>query len=196
MPAGITGKVAHVHALLSLALVVASQTPEPQAARPTEALRESRFALHFTPLTLIAASLWVEADVHLARGVSLFANVGGGILRQLGWDGGLRIYPSGSHLVGFYVDLRYSGFGLPEYALWMHGPGLQLGYSWKLKGVAIALGAGLTTFFLLNRGDPRALFLEQPPVETDFFILAGVGRPGVDRPAVMPTLRVAIGPWF
>ena len=185
--------------LLALALSVAAQVPAPvdaPKAKPSVELPESRFALNFTPLTLIAASLWVEGDLHLARGVSTFVNVGGGFLRQFGWDAGLRYYTSGAHLVGFYIDLRYSGFALPEFALWMHGPGVQLGYSWKLKGFSLAVAAGITTFFQLNRGDPNATFLGQAPIESDFLVLAGVGRPGGDHRLVMPPLRVAIGPWF
>ncbi len=193
-----------VHVLLALAISLTAQAPaatppdvlEAARTKPGEQLDESRFALNFTPLTLIAASLWIEGDLHLAKGVSIFANVGGGALRQFGWDAGLRYYASGSHLVGFYVDLRYSGFGLPEFALFMHGPGVQLGYSWKLKGVALAIGAGLTTFFELSAGRSNAIFLGVPPVEADVFILAGVGRPGREHPSVMPALRFAIGPWF
>ncbi len=190
--------------LLSLALAQATpaasapQVDRASVMRPSAkpALRPSRFALHFTPLTLFALSVWVEGDLHLAGGVSVFVNVGGGALKQLGGDAGLRFSSTGSHLEGFYFDLRGSTFGLPEFGMWMAGPGLQLGYSWKFDGFALALGVGLTTFFLLDRGAPNATFLDNQPVATDFFILAGVGRPGPEQPAVMPALRVAIGPWF
>ena len=77
---------------------VAQPKPPPVPKKP------SSFGLLFHPLNLFALSLWVEGDLHLASGASLFVNAGGGFLGQLGWDAGFRYYSSGQHLEGFYLD--------------------------------------------------------------------------------------------
>lgn len=202
--------------IAALALVLTTtppliQAPEPTAPPPTyapvrrfdvkqpkkaEPLKDSRFGLIFHPFNVFALALWVEGDLHLAGGVSVFANVGGGFLGQFGWDAGLRYFINGTHLEGFYIDARNSGFSLPAHELWMTGPGVQLGYSWRTPAITIAIAAGFTTWFNLNVGRPSAQFLGVAPIEADVLIFPGVARPGPETPAVAPTIRLAIGPWF
>ncbi len=186
--------------LLALTLCAAPASPEAPEAEPvltsTPTLRPARFGLHFFPATLFALALWVEGDLHLGGGVSLFANVGGGALKQVGWEGGLRLYAGGEHLNGLYADVRFSGFCLPEYGLLMAGPAAHFGHSWKLAGYSVAVGVGFTTYFTLHAGRPGVNFMGAAPIEGDLILLPGVARGPVDRPAVMPAVRFAIGPWF
>lgn len=169
------------------------QVAEPKKAEP---LRESRFGLLFHPANIFALALWVEGDLHLASGVSFFANVGGGFLGQFGWDGGLRYYIGGKHLEGLYVDVRSSGFGLPAHGMWMTGPGVQLGFAFRTPAIAFSVAAGFTTWFNLNIGPTTTRFLGSLPVEADVMLFPGISRPGPEVPSVAPTLRFAFGPWF
>ena len=169
---------------------VAQPKPPPLPKKP------SSFGLMFHPLNLFALSLWVEGDLHLASGASLFVNAGGGFLGQLGWDAGFRYYSSGQHLEGFYLDLRGSVFSLPAHTVWMAGSGVQLGYTWRTPAIVVAVAFGVTTWFNINAGTTSAQFLGSAPVEGDVMLFPGVSRPGSDRPSVQPTVRLAIGPWF
>lgn len=159
-------------------------------------LKDSRFGLLFHPVNVFALALWVEGDLHVASGFSVFANVGGGFLGQFGWDAGVRYYIGGKHLDGLFIDLRNSGFGLPQYGMWMTGPGLQFGYAIRTPIFSFSLSAGFTTWFNINIGSSGTQFLGVPPVEAPVVFFPGISRPGPELPAVAPTLRFAFGPWF
>ncbi|MGV3620877.1 MAG: hypothetical protein ACO1OB_08670 [Archangium sp.] len=179
----------------------APQLPPPRRSfevkqpKKPEPMKDSRFALLFLPANVFALSLWVEGDLHLASGVSVFAAVGGGFLGQFGWDAGFRYYVAGTHVEGLYIDVRNSGFGLPQYGLWMTGPGVQLGYSFRTSLFVFQIAAGFTTWFNINVGR-NAQFLGTPTVEAPLILFPGITRPSPEVPAVAPTLRFSFGPWF
>ncbi|MFZ5442662.1 MAG: hypothetical protein ACOZQL_21815 [Myxococcota bacterium] len=158
-------------------------------------LPPARLALFFAPLSGFALTLWLEADLHLASGVSLFANVGGGPLGQLGGDAGLRYYIGGSPFEGFSLDARASVFSLPAQGLVMMGPGLQLQHGWRVGSLAISVGLGFTTWYGLERGSQQPFF-GATPTDADVIVFPGLSQPPVDRPGVQPTVRLSLGPTF
>lgn len=184
---------------LPAAAPVASPPPrrsfEVKKKPPEVPLADSRFGLLFHPANVFALALWVEGDLHVASGFSVFASVGGGFLGQFGWDAGIRYYIGGKHLDGLFIDLRNSGFGLPQYGMWMTGPGLQFGYAIRTPLFSFNIAAGFTTWFNINVGQ-NPMFLGTPTVEAPIMLFPGISRPGPEIPAVAPTLRFAFGPWF
>jgi hypothetical protein len=147
-------------------------------------------------LSLFSLSFWVEADIALTGGLDLFANVGGGPLGQFGFDAGLRYYVLGSSLDGFYVDVRGSGFSLPGRGLWMFGPGLMIGHSWRVKRFTLQLAIGATTWFAASRAGPTETFIVGPIADAEVIVFPGISQPPEGRPGVSPTVRVSLGPWF
>lgn len=162
---------------------------------PEPPLKDSRFGLLFHPANVFALALWVEGDLHVASGFSVFASVGGGFLGQFGWDAGVRYYIGGTHLDGLFIDFRNSGFGLPQYGMWMTGPGMQFGYAIRTPLFSFNIAAGFTTWFNINIGS-GSQFLGTAPVEANVILFPGIARPGPESPAIAPTLRFAFGPWF
>ena len=163
---------------------------------PPEPLGPASLGLYFAPLSLFSLSFWAEADIALTGGLDVFANIGGGPLGQFGFDAGLRYYVLGSSLDGFYVDLRGSGFGLPGRGLWMFGPGLQIGHGWRVKRFTLSIAIGATTWFAASRAAPTEVFIVGPVTDAEVIVFPGVTQPPEGRPAVQPTVRVSLGPWF
>lgn len=161
-------------------------TPNPPAS----------FALYFAPLNLFALTLWVEGDLHLAEGVSVFANVGGGPLGQFGGDLGFRYYVLGKPFEGFYLDVRASAFSLPAAPMAMVGPGAQLGHGWRFGRFALSIGLGFTTWYGVVRGPPTTSLLGTFITDADIILFPGFTQPSSDRPGVSPTLRISLGPTF
>lgn len=170
----------------------------PLAARrgPPPPPPPAKLGLTFSALGFLAAGVWLEADVPLAGGFDLFANVGGGPFGQFGFDVGGRLYVSGSSLDGFFVDARFTTFALPAGGLWMGGPGVLIGHSWRIWRLALAIAVGTTTFVSFSPAAPGTVFFGASPVEADVLALPGFTQPFADRPAIHPTLRLAVGPWF
>ncbi|MFT3710773.1 MAG: hypothetical protein QM817_24375 [Archangium sp.] len=167
-----------------------------RARRPEVIIPPARFALWFSPLSLFGLSLWVEPELHLAEGVSIFLNVGGGFLGQLGGDLGVRYAVSGKPFEGFYLDARASVFSLPAAGLVMMGPGLQLGHAWRTPRLALSIALGFTTWLGVARANPTALFVGNPVVDADVILLAGVSQPHAGQAGVQPALRFTFGPTF
>lgn len=163
---------------------------------PPEPLGPAALGLFFSPSGIFSLSLWVEADVALTGGLDVFANVGGGPLGQFGFDVGLRYYVLGTSLDGFYVDVRGSAFSLPAFGLWMAGPGLQIGYGWRIKRFTLSIAVGVTTWYGLRRADPGAVFAGTVPTDADVIIFPGLMQPPEGGAGVQPTVRVSLGPWF
>ena len=179
------------------------QVPVPQPrvrlrpqAPPPEPLPPATLGLFFSPMSLFALGLFVEGDLALTGGLDVFANIGGGPLGQFGFDAGLRYYVLGTSLEGFYLDLRGSGFGLPDSKMWMFGPGLQIGYGWRVKRFTLSIAAGVTTWYSASRWDGSRQFFLLTPVDDEIIIFPGFTQPPPGRPGVQPTLRVSLGPWF
>ena len=163
---------------------------------PPELLAPATLGLFFAPLSLFSLSFWVEADLALVGGLDVFANVGGGPLGQFGFDAGLRYYVMGSSLDGFYIDVRGSAFSLPAHGLWMFGPGLQLGHSWRVKRFTLSIALGVTTWYATSRARTTDFFIVSTVTNGDLIIFPGLTQPFADRPAVQPTVRISLGPWF
>lgn len=179
------------------------QVPVPQPrvrlrpqALPPEPLQPATLGLFFSPMSLFALGLFVEGDLALSGGLDVFANIGGGPLGQFGFDAGLRYYVLGTSLEGFYLDLRGSGFGLPDSKMWMFGPGLQIGYGWRVKRFTLSIAAGVTTWYGASRWDGSRQFFLLTPVDDEIIIFPGFTQPPPGRAGVQPTLRVSLGPWF
>ncbi len=171
--------------------------PRPRSQPPPPVpLEPARFGLFFSPLSLFSLSFFLEGDLALAGGFDIFANVGGGALGQFGFDAGLRHYVLGTSLDGFYFDVRGSGFGLPASGLWMFGPGVQLGYGWRVKRFTLSIAIGVTTWYGVSRWDGSRQFFSSNTVDEDIIVFPGFTQPPVGRPAVQPTVRVSLGPWF
>lgn len=183
--------------------------PPPPATQPTPGvlidrakpkpppLPPARLALYFAPVSLFSLTLWLEADLHLVAGVSVFANVGGGPLGQLGGDAGLRYYIGGTPFEGFALDAHASIFSLPAHGLVMAGPGLQLLHGWRVGRLALSVGLGFTTWYRVS----GATFFGQQffgatPSDADVIVFPGISQPPADHPGVQPTIRVSLGPWF
>lgn len=163
---------------------------------PPELLAPATLGLFFAPLSLFSLSFWVEADLALVGGLDVFANVGGGPLGQFGFDAGLRYYVNGSSLDGFYVDARASGFALPGSALWMLGPGLQIGHGWRIKRFTLSIAVGVTTWYGLSRATVSNSFIFGSTVDAEVIAFPGISQPPAGRAGVQPTVRVSLGPWF
>ncbi len=163
---------------------------------PPEPLAPARFGLFFSPMSIFSLSLFVEGDLAIAGGFDVFANVGGGPLGQFGFDAGLRHYVLGTSLDGFYFDFRGSGFGLPASSLWMFGPGVQIGYGWRVKRFTLSIAVGVTTWYGTSRWDGSRQFFNSSVVDEEIIVFPGFTQPPIGRPAVQPTLRVSLGPWF
>ena len=177
----------------------ASYAPRPRVrARPPPPapLEPARFGLFFAPMGIFSLSLFVEGDLAIAGGFDVFVNVGGGALGQFGFDAGFRHYVLGTSLDGFYLDVRGSGFGLPGSNLWMFGPGLQIGYGWRVKRFTLSIAVGVTTWYGVSRWDGSRQFFSSSPVDEEIIVFPGFTQPPIGRPAVQPTLRVSLGPWF
>ncbi len=163
---------------------------------PPEPLGPATVGLFFAPLSLFSLTVWLEADLALIGGLDVFANVGGGPLGQFGFDAGFRYYVSGSSLDGFYFDARASGFSLPGSALWMLGPGLQIGYGWRIKRFTLSIALGVTTWYGLSRATVGNLFIFGPTTDAEVIAFPGISQPPDGRAGVQPTVRVSLGPWF
>ncbi|MFO0593718.1 MAG: hypothetical protein U0228_00365 [Myxococcaceae bacterium] len=163
---------------------------------PVPELPPVRFALLFAPFTLFGAALWVEGDLHLGSGFTTFLNVGGGPFGQLAGDAGVRHFVSQLPWQGFYVDFRGSVFSLPASGMVLAGPGVQLGYSWRLGRVALNIGIGFTTWFSLARQRAGARFLNTTTVDAEVIVFPGFTQPTTEGPAVNPTVRISFGPTF
>jgi hypothetical protein len=173
--------------------------PRPQTRivkPPPEPLPPARFALFFQPFSLFSLTAWVEGDLHLGSGVSVFLNVGGGPLGQLGGDAGLRYYVMGTPFEGFFLDARAEVFSLPAHRLAMLGPGAVLGYGWRFGHWALSIGLGFTTWYSVSRADSTTSLLGTNITDADVTIFPGFTQPASDKPSVQPTVRVSIGPAF
>jgi len=168
----------------------------PQPAPPEPPLEPARFGLFFSPFGIFALSFFLEGDLALAGGFDVFANVGGGPLGQFAFDAGFRHYVLGTSLDGFYFDVRGSGFGLPASGLWMFGPGMQIGYGWRVKRFTLSIAVGVTTWYGTSRWDGSTRFFNSNVVDEEIIVFPGFTQPPVGRPGVQPTLRVSLGPWF
>lgn len=189
--------------LLNLALSTSPHTfterePAPAPAQPRRDVPQPspKVGLYFNPLGLLGLGLWAEVDVAVTGGFDVFANVGGGLLGQFGFDVGARYYVLGRPLEGFFLDARFTTFSLPELKLWMGGPGVLVGYSWKFSRISLSVAAGATTFWSFSRAVPTSNLFALNPADADVIILPGITQPFADRPAVQPTVRLAFGPWF
>lgn len=163
---------------------------------PPEPLAPATLGLFFAPLSLFSLSVWVEADLALVGGLDVFANLGGGPLGQFGFDAGLRYYVNGSSLDGFYFDARASGFALPGSALWMLGPGLQIGHGWRVKRFTLSIAVGVTTWYGLSRATASNSFIFGSTTDAEVIAFPGIVQPPGGRAGVQPTVRVSLGPWF
>jgi hypothetical protein len=170
--------------------------PPPPVKKPPPPLPPARLALWLSPLSLFALTLWVEPEVHLAGGLSVFVNVGGGPLGQLGGDLGLRYAINGLPFQGFYLDLRAQLFTLPVGGLVMLGPGMQVGHAWRTPRVAISVAVGFVTWVGVHRQDPRTQFFTFFTTDEQVIVLPGVTQPPPGMAAVQPTLRFSFGPTF
>ena len=139
----------------------------------------------------------MEGELRLSGGLDLFANVGGGPLGQFGFDVGFRYYVLGSSLDGFFLDVRGSAFSLPAQRLWMFGPGLMIGHGWRIKRFTLSIALGGTTWYGVSRATRGSgVFFGSIVTDAEVLIFPGVSQPPPDRPAVQPTFRVSLGPWF
>ena len=163
---------------------------------PPEPPAPATLGLFFAPLSLFSLSFWVEADLALIGGLDVFANLGGGPLGQFGFDAGLRYYVNGSSLDGFYFDARASGFALPGSALWMMGPGLQIGHGWRVKRFTLSIALGVTTWYALSRANTGNTFIFGATTDAEVIAFPGIVQPPGGRAGVQPTVRVSLGPWF
>ena len=164
---------------------------------PPAPLDPARFGLFFAPISLFSLTFWVEGELALGGGLDLFANVGGGPLGQFGFDVGFRYYVLGSSLDGFFLDVRGSAFSLPAVDLWMFGPGLMLGHGWRIKRFTLSIALGVTTWYAASRATSTSgVFFGSAVASAEVLIFPGVSQPPANRPAVQPTFRVSLGPWF
>jgi hypothetical protein len=171
--------------------------PQARLTRPPPApLPPARFALFLAPFSLFSLTLWAEGDLHLAEGVNVFLNVGGGPLGQLGGAAGLRYYVMSTPFEGFFLDARAELFSLPAHRLTMIGPGAVLGYGWRFGRWALSVGLGFTTWYSLSRGDALTSLVGTSLTDADVIVFPGITQPPADKPGVQPTIRVSIGPTF
>ncbi len=172
-------------------------TVKPRPVKPPpEPLAPATLGLFFAPLSLFSLTFWVEGDLALIGGLDVFANIGGGPLGQFGFDAGLRYYVMGTSLDGFYFDARASGFALPGSALWMVGPGLQIGHGWRIKRFTLSIALGVTTWYTLSRATAGNIFIFGPTTDAEVIAFPGISQPPPGRAGVQPTFRVSLGPWF
>lgn len=159
-------------------------------------LPDARFALWFAPLSLFGLVVSAEPELHLAAGVSVFFNVGGGPLGQLLGDVGARYAIDGKPFEGFYLDARASIFTLPAGGMVLLGPGMQIGHAWRTRYLALSVALGFTTWVGVARMQPGAFFFTGPPSDEQVILLPGVTQPPPGIPAVQPALRFSFGPTF
>ncbi len=168
----------------------------PRGRPPVPPPPPATFALYFAPLSLFALTLWVEGDLHLGAGFSVFANVGGGPLGQFGGDAGFRYYVLEKPFEGFYLDARASAFSLPAQSMLMVGPGVQVGYGWRVSRFALSVGMGFTTWYGLSRANGSTSFFGATVTDAEVIALPGFTQPPLGTPGVQPTVRISLGPTF
>lgn len=193
--------------LLALLLLAQTEPPMVPADAPPLApvsvrrrVREPdppvRMAIHFNPLSLFGVDFAVEADVHLANGISVFGAANVGAFGQVGGDAGLRWYVLGSPFEGFFIDAHGSIFGMFNDPLLMAGGGSTIGHSWRKGHFVISIGVGFTTFASIRPAAVGIVILGGAVSQTDIPVLPGLMEPPGDRGGVQPTLRFTIGPAF
>lgn len=187
-------------ALLSLSLLALPEPADLEEAKTARRARpeqeEPRVALYFAPMSLFSLTLWIEADVHLAKGLSVFANVGGGPLGVVGGDLGVRYSVTGEVFRGFFVEARGSVFALPANPLVLMGPGIQIGHGWRIGHFALSIGAGFTTWYSVVYAPTTSTFFGSAVSEDTVIVFPGLSQPPPGQAGVAPTLRVSIGPTF
>lgn len=150
-------------------------------------------AILFSPVSLFGLYASVEYERRLTTQVTAFASFGAGAVGQLGFDIGARLYPVDHAFESFFADARLSGFALTQ-SLFLLGPMVELGYSWRIRSVLLSVGAGAVMWqsvFRAGRG-----ILSRPVIDAALFTVPGFFQPPIDQVGLQPTIRLTIGPVF
>lgn len=182
-------------------LPVEPPPPEPPAQGPLPAPARAAKpppsgALHFLPLSLFGLYLGVEYERGVTPSLTLFAAAGAGPFGQLGADAGARAYVVSDVLDGPFIDGHVSVFGVPGAPLLIAGPGLTLGYTWRLSSRAVlSLGIGASALYgLVRHGGGSRVFLGNTATSTSVLVLPGLQQPPLGQFAFQPTFRFTVGP--
>lgn len=159
-------------------------------------LEPARGAVLFAPTSLFGLSLAAELELALPAGLSFFVGLSGGLLGQLSGEAGLRYAVLGTALEGAFVDARGAAFSLPGRSFTMVGPGVGVGYSWRVRGVIASVGVGATMWWTVQRDGTTGGLTGSSMLQSFFVGLPGLIEPPTGRNAAQPTIRLSFGPTF
>ncbi len=154
-------------------------------------------AFHFSPGSVFALFASVEYERRLLTQLTMFGAFGGGPFGQLGFDVGLRLYPVERAFESFFVDARFSGFGMTS-GLLMLGPMVELGYSWRVRNsflLSVGGGAAMWLGVVRSPGGRSGIF-NATVIDAAVFSLPGFFQPPRGQVGLQPTIRLTIGPGF
>lgn len=209
---------ATVGAVTFIALLVLLQTPPPITTAPplvpldapTLPTPMERFepvappplplvdnALLFSPGSLFALFVCVEYERRLTTQLTGFIALGGGPFGQLGFDVGLRLYPVDHVFESFFVDGRFSGFGMTS-GLLLLGPMVELGYAWRVrKSFLVSVAGGAAMWLGISRAPPGPSgIFGTSVIDAAVFSLPGFFQPPRGQVGLQPTFRLTLGPAF
>jgi len=204
-------------AVTFIALLVLLQTPPPTSAPPLVPLDAPTMpplmvrpepppepvmplvdnALLFSPGSLFALFVCVEYERRLTTQLTGFVALGGGPFGQLGFDVGFRLYPVDHVFESFFVDARFSGFGMTSGMLLL-GPMVELGYAWRVrKSLLVSVGAGAAMWLSAMRAPSSSTgIFSTSVIDAAVFSLPGFFQPPRGQVGLQPTFRLTLGPAF